>query len=669
MSSSRKYAVALLILSYALILHPAVASSDAKVYPVRGFFFDESSQSQLDPEFLNVVKKLTVDSLSDNVYSSLNAIFKGRVEALNQSSANHTFAVSFHVTRAISYKVDKGNGLFDLITPVTASIYFTNVVNGEIFTTISRTNIGGAVVSNTENVNAAIENLFSNTIKGLITSLADEAGKNFSPFMVEAKVTDQVGDLLVLDSGYGKGVQVGDSLEDDTGQLINIVYSAQSYCVAERILADKVGSGSVFHKYLSHKSDGKNKPRTIVLVEKVPSGYSKQYVAQLFSDLVGDKAPLSIVQINPGFTNLRQSILQKVQLSISNASRRKTPDLFIRLRIDEPIMYEARTNLEFKTIRNYKGLAFADVIDVSKRVNYSAIGKDKLEETITNGISPSFNERREVVIKNALMNLANNLAKLGDVNRDQTPIESKSAGELSVSNSGKAFFQAQKGLILHRTKVQLGNGSQDVLIPVIDAVIRSNSGSMSSLEPGVLPINTKQPNPVTGDVFEVERLGTTPRSSYYFSLCPETENLGTLKTPSLADLTSSILGMRMPGVFYAPSISEYAREIGPAAGFSEEVHWKSPQINLCVQPVDRVSIEGDKCDKQCQKSIFAKYTLRVKAGDQIISRTGTEEKFTTTGFYNQTPPDQINKLIDSDIVDEAEKLISKAAETLSFTAK
>ena len=87
-------------------------------------------------------------------------------------------------------------------------------------------------------------------------------------------------------------------LNDSSGQLIEVVYAADGYSLAQRVLADNVGTGVVFHKYLSHASDGKLKPRTVVLVEAKPDGFPKEYIAQLFSELVGDKAPLSIIQGN-----------------------------------------------------------------------------------------------------------------------------------------------------------------------------------------------------------------------------------------------------------------------------------------------------------------------------------------------------------------------------------
>jgi hypothetical protein len=671
MMGNRKFLV-FIICAFSLIrFDSALASSDAKVFPVKGFFYDAGSQTKLAPGFLKAVNQLGVNELSGGVHSSLNKAFNGKTALLTQASANRTYAVSFHVTRAVGYKVDKGNGNSDLVTSVTASVYFTNVLNGEIFTTVSQTNTGRAVVSNTENADSGFEALFTSNIKSLINSLAEEAGKTFSPILVEAKITDQVGNLMVLDSGYGKGIQVGDSLEDDSGQLIDIVYSAKSYSIAQRILADKATPGSVFHKYMSHKADGKSKPRTLVVADEIPEGYSRQYIEQLFSELVGSKAPLSIIQINPGFSAMIKSVLadNTVQLSITDASKRRIPELFIRLRIPEPIMYEVRTNLNDQTIRNYKEVAFAELVDTTKRVNFSAIGKDKISDAITKGVGPNFSERREVLIKNTLVDLANGLARIGDPVRDQVTVEMSSSKESTISSVGKAFFADQKGMILHKIKAHIGDSETDIYFPVSEAAIGSSNGQRISLTLG-LPIGSVQSDPVSGDIYEIERLGTSPGSSNYFMMCTNSENLGTLKTTTLMHLSSAVVGSKMPGVFYAPSISDsVARTMGTGADFSGEIRWRSPQVNYCIQPVDRITVESEKCDIQCQKSIFAKYTMRVKSGDQVISKVGAEERFSTTGFYPQTPPDQSNKLVEADILDEAEKLIGKTVEAINFSSK
>lgn len=647
------------------------AANEAKVFPVKAFFRDSSAASTLDPRFLAKVDSLGIAALSEKVYTQLNTALKSKIGPLSNQTASRTFAVSFHVTRASSYLVDKGNGNSDLVATVTASLYFTNVLTGEILTNITDTVVGRAVISNSSQINNEKDTLFGEQLDKVMSVLIDDAARNFNPTVIDIKVTDQVGKLLILDAGYNKGVQVGDSLNDSSDQLIEVIYAAEGYSVAQPILADNVGTGAVFQKYMSHAADGKVKPRTVVLVEALPEKFSKEYITQIFSDAVGGRAPLSMIQVNPGFSSLLQTVVQQASLSLHDTARRKTPDLFIRLRVPEPIIYEAGTNLDFKTVRHYETLAFADIVDTSGRVNFSAIGKDVINDDITRNIGPGITERREVSVKNALTDLANQMAKLSELRREQTEVSASANGDVHTNGTGKVFSPKQKGIILHKAKVQFGQASQQVWIPMTEASVESIQDP-NQIRLGLgFPFNKESEKLSPGDVFEVQRLGATPRTTQTYVVCGPSESLGTILTPSFMDIAHHALGSKMPGMLYAPSVIESANDlIGPATGFASRVEWKMPQPGMCVQPVERVTAGEDVCTTQCERPITARYTLRAKSGSEVVTRTGLEIQFKSTGFYKQaTKPEQLKQLIDADLIDEAQVLLEKAAEKITFIAK
>jgi hypothetical protein len=47
---------------------------------------------------------------------------------------------------------------------------------------------------------------------------------------------------------------------------------------------------------------------------------------------------------------------------------------------------------------------------------------------------------------------------------------------------------------------------------------------------------------------------------------------------------------------------------------------------------------------------------------------GFEVQFKSTGFYKQTAGETLNRLIEADVVDEAQVLLLKAAEKIVFTS-
>ncbi|MEJ1959298.1 MAG: hypothetical protein WDM70_07605 [Nitrosomonadales bacterium] len=299
-------------------------------------------------------------------------------------------------------------------------------------------------------------------------------------------------------------------------------------------------------------------------------------------------------------------------------------------------------------------------------MNFSAIGKDVIEDKIIRNVGAGFAERREVSVKNALVDLANKLAKLSEPNRDQVEV---TAGAY-IASAGKVFFPQQKGVVLRKAKIQLGKSSQQVWIPTTEAFVEPGEDvNKMHLSLG-LPLINPEEKIEAGNVFEVQRLGVTPHSAQTFTVCGPAESLGALLTPSLLDLTSQALGNKMPGMFYAPSVVEDAKNlIRASSNFESPVQWKIPAIDMCVQPVERVNAGEDQCPSQCDRPITARYTLRVKAGSEIVSRTGFEGQFRSTSFYKETPADQIKRLIDSDLIDEAQTLLDKAADKINFQAK
>jgi len=217
------------LLSLMLTSGPLWAESNAKVFPIAAFFYDNTEKSTLDKDFRSKVDEIGVPVLGNKISKSLVDAFKGTVGPLDKNTTEHTFAVSFQVPRATSYSVNKGNGNSDLVASVTASLYFTNVLTGEILITISNTIVARAVISNNAPINVEKGKLFAQALDTLIADMADEGAKNFNPIIIDAKVTDNIGNLIVLSAGYSKGIQTGDSLNDSSGGLIQVVYSASDY--------------------------------------------------------------------------------------------------------------------------------------------------------------------------------------------------------------------------------------------------------------------------------------------------------------------------------------------------------------------------------------------------------------------------------------------------------
>ncbi|MCC7544108.1 MAG: hypothetical protein IT506_01300 [Aquabacterium sp.] len=647
-----------------------MGAQEAKVFPVRGFFYDATADSKLDPLFRQHLQAQSAAALSAQIHDALSQAFGARVGKLSQSTAGNTFAVSFHVTRANSFVVDKGNGNSDVVATLTGSVYFTNVISGEILTTLTRTVISRGVAANSADLGEERRQLFHQAQDTLVKDLMAEAPKQFQPVSIETRLTDRSGELLVLDAGYRQGLAAGDSIEDSADNLIQVVYAAENYAVAKPVLASNLNLGAVFQKFSAHPASGQDRPRVAVMVDKLPEGYAKDHVARLFSELLGDAAPLTVVQINTGFTQLLQTVREQdgVELSTSQSAGRRPPSLIVRVRIPETLYHEAGTNLDFQKVRRYETHAFADVIDNSGRVIFSAVGTDVIHDKIVRGIGAGFEERREVNMKNALTDLSKKLAQIGQIKRDRADVVASDGSGIQVNSQGRVYGQHQPGVMLRKAKARIGKDAKDILLPTVEASVDVFTGqSPTTLKQG-LPIDASHDKVSVGDLFEVQQLGTPARSAATLATCGPIETLGNTRTPALMEISGLLLGQKMPGMLYATNAPQLTHGvIGLQSGFSSSFPWNLPAVTYCIQPVERVNVGAEQCTEQCERPIVSRYTLRLKRGDEVLNRMTFEGQFKSTGYYAaSTSPDDINRLLQADVLDEARGVLEKAVDKISF---
>ncbi|SFM50107.1 hypothetical protein SAMN02982985_04266 [Rugamonas rubra] len=639
----------------------AAASADAMVFPVAGVFWN-AGNTAIDQRFM---QSQDIGQLKQQVKATLEAAFAGRIRALTKQSAANTFAVSFHLTRMAAYYAPKADGNYELMTPVTGSVYFTNVATGEILFTTTSTNAAAALlpaaVLTSGGKQAEEDKLYAKSLAALIAQLGKQAGADFQPKTIETTVTGQQNGLLLLSSGYRQGIQSGDSLDDDQSQNIKVVYAAADYAVARIGLADAIGTGARFHKFVVGKIDGRLRPRATVVMDQVPEGFSADYLTQLFSEELAAKAPLTMVQVNPSFAGLLRAVVQNADLSSSTTSQRDTPDLIVRLRVSDPIQHETNTNLGFQTKRGVQAKAYAELIDTSGRVLFAAAGHDAQTIDVVRGLDLAPQARREIAIKNALLALAQKMGEMAEGQPDTATVKRADADGVLVATPNQVYANKAPGYVLHPTQFNIGGKSRSVLFPVYEAVAGARNGADTALAT-LLPLGKGQPAVQAGDVFEALRLGTAPKSATAFTLCPDAESLGSVKTPDFENVSSVALARAMPGPYYAPEVRQIAdATIHAGSGFSAAIKWDVPTVALCVQPVQRVDAGAEECGDTCQRAMTARYTLRQRKDGAVVAKQGLEGNFKSTGYQKSSRAGDVSKLILQDVLDEADKLMGTLA--------
>lgn len=646
----------------------AQAGADARVFPVTGLFWTENNTA-IDQRYLRAQDS---SKLAQQVKSALDAAFAQRIGPLNKQTAGNTFAVSFHLTRMAVYSIRKADRNVELYTPVTGSIYFTNVVTGEILFTATSTS-GAATVLAPQALEGAgqqveEDKLYTASLTALIKQLSKKASDEFQPRAIEASVTGTSNGLLLLSAGYKQGLQSGDNLEDEQGNLIKVVYAGANYAAAQIVLADEVRNGATFHKFVVGKIDGRLRPRAAVVTSQLPAGFSTEYLTQLFSEELGAKAPLTMVQVNPGFAALLNAVVQQADLSNKTTAQRDTPDLLIRLRIGEPLQYETTTNLSFQTTRGVATEAFAELIDTSGRVLFAASGRDSQKLNVTNGLDLAPAARREIAIKNALLTLAQNMGSLAEAKPAIAKVVRHGSDGVTVATPDLVYASKAPGYVLHPTQFTLAGKPATLLFPTYEAVAEQRNGAETRLG-NLLSLTKDKPAIAPGDVFEVLQLGTAPKSAATFGLCADSENLGSVATPQFDSMASLALAQAMPGQYYAPEIRSQAdATISVRNGFNSNLQWDIPALRTCVQPVQRVDVAGEECGETCRKAMTARYTLRVRTDNVVGAKQGLESKFRSSGYQQSSNPADVTKLIQLDVLDEAQKLLSGLAAKLVLPA-
>ncbi len=655
-----------LALSFVMSSTVAQASVDLSVYPVKGVFINainDKQQTAISTHFVKYFNDTTKSELAASVKSRLDAAFGSRVTQLNAQNASSNYAVSFHITRASLYKSPKADGNYEIRTPISGSIFFTNILTGEVLFTVTSTfsTVANVALVDGEASETELNKVYSNSLNGLISDLVDKAKIEFQPKAIEVKVDKVESGLIYLSGGFKNGIQVGDSLDDKDSNLIRVLYSSEKYSIAQAVIAPEIKTSQVFRKFVISKIDGKSKPRVAVIMDNAPIGFGVDYLTEIFGGELGSKAPVSMVIINKGFSSLVKTVIQQAELSAKVVGQRDTPDLLIKLSVPEPIITELQTNIKFKTKREFESRVFAEVVDLSGRVLLTTSISEKQSIDVINGLDLDANSRKEIIIKNALIGLAEKLSGKIEANIERLKIDIVKNDDLIAYTDGKNYPLRQSGFILKKT------GNAKMLTPSYEGYIDAVNNDKTVRVAKLLSFVKGEPEPQAGDIFEMQMVGTVPRSSNTFEMCPEVVKLGAIDHPYYSAQVQDYLGMNMPGVFFDPSVHGLADQfVSPFTGFSKKIEWKELKPEYCIEPVHRIDFIEKVCTDFCQNTMNFRLTLRVKKGGEVINKYGLEKKLKSSGYVQSENESSIKSLLSMDIVEETEPLLESIVTKLNF---
>ena len=649
-----------------MLLFSATATalpSGYKFYPVPGISFPSTSASLIKSQFRKLLAGPELDSFRGRF---LKAFAADAEDTITDANKRHTFAVSMQLVRASLFTVKKSNRA-DVYIPITASVYLTNVMTGEVLYTVTRTDYVETtdMLSDIQDRSVGLDKLFLDNFHTLTDELVADVRAHFKPEVIATKVAREWSGLAILDGGQDKGLARDDTLVDETGNNeLRVISTGLNYAVAKSEQGKfKVGGG--FFRISNKKVGDLQKPRILPIVDEAPEGFPRETLVQIFSDALGSKAPVSLVPINETYKHVQETIAQSIDMSQEQLSQRELPDMFLRLAILDPLTYEAPTKLAHKQVRVTDAVALAEVVDNSGRVLYAGHGRDQIEDEIVAGIVLPLGARREIAIKNAMLDLAKHFASDFKVSSATLNVTSGGtnitiadpAGVLSVGSSARVFRR-------------VGKGKGEVLVPIWEVEVTDSNGNTAQAS-AALPEFKNAPNPDKGDVVIIEAAPGAPAVRNRFSACGSVEKLGAIEIPEFEALANNVLAAKYRAPYYLSGLAERISNLLHDDGsFKPERKQAPPKIEYCVQPVYRIDGGPQKCkDEYCSDTASVKLTYRIRKGTdasgEVRVRHAMETKMDGRGMMKDTSSDARRTALRVDLIDEILKLGSSAAADLA----
>lgn len=616
---------------------PARAAGGVGLYVVPGIFFDDAQagnaaalSSKIDPGFRPALEmKQAVAGLQQRAQ----AYFKDLTPSIDGKNRLRTLALSVQVTRVSRYQIDKSDGTVDIYLPITLSLYFSNPMTGEVLQSFSKTRYDVMTVSKAQGpstIDAKVAQAYRDGFAALLDSALAAAAKQFNPYVVEARVADTWRGFVVLDKGYQAGIGKGDILNDGASE-IRVEYAGQGYAVAVPVLGSP-GKGTVFSRAGTMALSDVKKPRVLALVSDSNPDLSEAVVTQLFTDKLGTGAPFSTLPLNANFSQVQASIDSHTAIGHEVSGKRALPDYFIRMVVPPARQYALPTNLSYKTQRSYQAWAFAELLSRNGRVLYAADVTQRIDDTVTDRAGFHAADRREVVLKNALHDLADRFAKEVRFRPLTLKVSAAASDRFEVEDPGMSL-QAGDTIRVYHGIGKPGSLDEEALIPTWEASVTGREGSRVSATP-ILPVAGKPPRPESGDVVFVDSVTGAGAGGQRLAYCPAAKSQVGSVALERFDWLAYAGAATAKIVLINPDLAELVKgRVGGQSGFAQDLSLRPGSYDRCLEALYRIDAKDRPCeDGTCAQRYNVRLAYRQRSGGSIVRQAILEHAFTTNGF-------------------------------------
>lgn len=641
------------------LMGTAIAQANIQVFPAKGIYglelpcrqsaeHIEANASSISCDFSKAVSSETIRTQVVQTFEQQlkQALQDQVVTSISQQNKHRSYVASLEVLRASEYVVQK-ESTAEIFLPVTLSLKLTNVLSGEVIYTDSATLSQPIQVLSTDveaaTTRQAVQQKFQSSLLSLTQQLTRDLQKKFKVSEVQTKVIDRWKSYMVLDKGFNQGIAKDDELSSASGDLIRVVHADSDYAVALPVLMS--GNSSQFSKISANTRQALNKPKALVVDVLTYQGESKDLIEQIFSDAIGENASFTLTPVNKRYSVLAQSISEQTGLTNQETQhQRELPEFFIRINVIPVIGYQQQVGkmTEQQVVHSE---VFAEMIDRSGRVIYSAHATDEISEAISQGMGFSLDTRKEVALKNALVKLGQQFQKGIQFTRSDLQVASGGSETITIQDAGERLTTGMKIHVYNREKV----AQRQVLIPTWEATVIERQGTKVKAQLD-FPVSGNDRLPVrSGDSILVDSHAAVGESKLARVLCPSlhTDQVGEIPFYGFGPLIYHAFTSQSKRPFYATgsgfkgqtSLETSIIKMTENAGFKKQLDLKLyvPK-DECLQPAFKIQVQEDSIKCNADKSscdatlVLAGGARRFNAKQERVGAVGLQQEVSLKGI-------------------------------------
>lgn len=619
-------------LFYFLIVgvEPASSAEGPEVYPLPAVFV--SDHALLESDFAKAIS--SDGSGADRTYAIdrfgevFRKHFKDVASTIDAQNKYRTFVAYLQIPRVSKYVVKKSEQLQDLYMPMTMTLGFASMVTGEVLFAHTFTHYAkyGTTVAAGDAQEREVVKLYRETFNQLLEQVVSSARSNFNPREIEATVRDSWKGLYVLDKGTRAGVVKGDTLVDGQGQVLSIVHAEEEFAIGQPLLGEP-RNGVNFSKYANDDIAEIKKPKIMLLKNSSVNAEGttssrEELIYQLFINALGKKATFSLLSLDKSFYDVQRAVVETTKLEHKVTQQRELPDYFLSLYIHGPFFKALPTNKPDVSVDEYTVRACGDFFDAGGQVVYGKCVEEVISDQIVAGIRFPRSAREEVVIKNALLKLADDFIQNVKFTSFTLPIvtSDKTTGVVIDDKAGAL----SNGLVVtsYHSIGNVAGVKGEVRLPTetlqVYDVTNAQPRALS-----VLKINEKVPSSTAGDVVLLEAmLGGEGGPKKQVTLCSSSVNQ--VFDEEVRRLFYYAVSEGIPYPFYELSTLRNILPALPAYGFKAWRGELNDNADYCIEPVIRVDSNNDGQIVKCSLVTG----IKLYQGKDIIWKKGMQQEWT-----------------------------------------